>query len=49
MAAFAELTAADLAAHAGAKVEDCLRCAVVIQQFVSERLTRGGRVFIEDD
>ncbi|VTT98060.1 Uncharacterized protein OS=Chamaesiphon minutus PCC 6605 GN=Cha6605_2846 PE=4 SV=1 [Gemmataceae bacterium] len=48
MAAFGEVTAADLDPHvAGASVEDCLRCAGVIREFVRERLAR-GRLFIDD-
>ncbi len=49
MAAFAEVTAADLAPHvAGVTAEDFLRCAAAIRVFVVERLAR-GRLFIDDD
>jgi hypothetical protein len=50
MAAFAEVTAADLAPHmAGVAAAECLRCAAAVREFVGERLARGCRLFIDDD
>jgi hypothetical protein len=49
-AALAQLTPTDLAEHcAGCTVEECLRCAGVIREFINSRLARGAGVFIEDD
>lgn len=40
----------DLAPHvAGCSVEDCLRCAVVVVEFLNRRLANGRELYIEDD
>jgi hypothetical protein len=48
--ALAQIVPADLAEHcAGCTVEECLRCAALVREFVSSRLARGVSLFIEDD
>lgn len=48
--AFTQVTSPDLAPHcAGSTREDCLRCAVVIKEFVANQLSRDAILFMEDD
>lgn len=47
---FIRLTTADLAQHcAGSTPDECLRCAVVIKEFVDSQLSRNAILYIEDD
>jgi hypothetical protein len=49
IAALAQLSPADVAKHcAGCTVEECLRCAVVVREFVVSHLAREVSLFIED-
>jgi hypothetical protein len=48
--ALSQLGPADVAEHcAGCTVEECLRCAAVVREFIGSRLARGVSLFIEDD
>ena len=46
--ALEQLEVSDLAVHCD-YAQACLRCAVVIREFLAERLERGAELFIEDD
>jgi hypothetical protein len=48
--ALGQLNSSDVSDHChGCTVEDCLRCAVVIREFIEKRLARGIDIFIEND
>lgn len=48
--ALTRLRPADITKHcAGCTVEDCLRCAAAIREFITDRQAQGSPVFIEDD
>jgi hypothetical protein len=48
--ALAHLTPDDVAEHgAGCTVDECMRCAGVLREFIEGRLARGHSLFIEDD
>jgi len=48
--ALARLGPADVAGHcAGCTVEECLRCAAVVREFIGNRQARGVSLFIKDD
>src|SRR5262245_38465411 len=48
--ALIQLRTDDVSKHcAGCTVEECLRCAAVVREFIDSRLARGVHIFIEDD
>lgn len=48
--ALASLCAEDVVPHCvGCSVEECLRCSLLIQEFIRSRLLRGDAVYIELD